>query len=128
MTQRKDKVSERIKQEVSTILHDEIKDPRIGFITITKVDLTQDLRFAKVFYSVLGGDDKEIDAKEGLDSALKYIRKHLGDKLKIRYTPDITFKLDKSSEHSLKMAEIFDKIEKERQERQEHSDDQETDT
>ncbi|MFH1459182.1 MAG: 30S ribosome-binding factor RbfA [Candidatus Omnitrophota bacterium] len=118
MTQRQEKVAQRIKQEVSTIIHDEIKDPRIGFVTITKVELTPDLRFGKVFYSVLGDDAQKKSAKEGLESAYKFIRKLLGERIKLRYTPDIVFKIDASAEYSIKMSQIFEKLEEERKQKE----------
>ena len=114
MSLRKKRVAQRIKEEISNIIHDKIKDPRIGFLTITKTELSNDLRIAKVFYSVLGEDDKKKDAREGLKSAAKYIRKLLGNMVELRYTPDIIFKLDTSSEYDLQIGKIFDEIEKER--------------
>ncbi|MCG2712237.1 MAG: 30S ribosome-binding factor RbfA [Candidatus Omnitrophica bacterium] len=129
MSQRKEKVAQRIKEEISIIIHDKIKDPRIGFLTITKVELTSDLRTAKAFYSVLGEDDKKKEAREGLKSANKYIRKLLGDTMELRYTPEIIFKLDTSTEYNLHIGMIFDKIEKERLEKEEKgNDDQKTDS
>ena len=118
MSQRRERVAQRIKEEISNIIHDKIKDPRIGFLTITKVELTNDLRIAKVFYSVLGSDDKKKEACEGLASAIKYIRKLLGDTIELRYTPEIIFKLDTSTEYNLHIGKIFDKIEKERLEKE----------
>jgi ribosome-binding factor A len=119
MSQRKQKVAQRIKEEISEIIHDQIKDPRIGFLTITKVEISNDLRVAKIFYSVLGDDEKKKEAKLGLDSACKYIRKLLGDTLKLRYTPEIIFRLDTSSEYSMYIGKIFEKIERERLEKEE---------
>ncbi|MCK4994416.1 MAG: 30S ribosome-binding factor RbfA [Candidatus Omnitrophica bacterium] len=119
MSQRKEKVAQRIKEEISTIIHDKIKDPRIGFLTITKVELTNDLRSAKVFYSVLGEADKKKEAHDGLTSANKYIRKLVGDTMELRYTPEIFFKLDTSTEYGIHIGKIFDVIEKEREEKEE---------
>ncbi len=124
MSQRKERVAQRIKEEISNIIHDKIKDPRIGFLTITKVELTNDLRIAKVFYSVLGEDDKKKEARDGLDSAAKYIRKLLGDAVELRYTPEIIFKLDTSCEYNMRIGKIFDKIEKERLEKEEKGNDE----
>lgn len=118
MSQRKEKVAQRIKEEISSILQTKIKDPRIGFITITKAELTSDLRIAKVFYSVLGEDDKKKEAQEGLKSANKYIRKLVGDTMELRYTPEIFFKLDTSTEYNLHIGKIFEKIEAEREEKE----------
>ena len=123
MSQRKERVAQRIKEEVSNIIHDKIKDPRIGFLTITKVELTNDLRIAKVFYSVLGTDVKKKEACEGLVSATKYIRKLLGDTIELRYTPEVIFKLDTTTEYNLHIGKIFDKIEKERLEKEEKEED-----
>ncbi len=119
MSQRKERVAQRIKEEISNIIHDKIKDPRIGFLTITKVELTNDLRIAKVFYSVLGEDDKKKEAREGLASAIKYIRKLLGEAIELRYTPEVMFKLDTTTEYNLHIGKIFEKIEKERLEKEE---------
>ena len=127
MSQRKEKVAQRIKEEISNIIHDKIKDPRIGFLTITEVELTNDLRIAKVLYSVLGEDDKKKEARQGLESATKYIRKLLGDTVELRYTPEIIFKLDTSCEYNVHIGKIFDKIEKERLEKEEKEEKEEDD-
>lgn len=118
MSQRKEKVAQRIKEEISSIIQTKIKDPRIGFLTITKVELTNDLRIAKIFYSVLGDDTKKKEAKEGLESALRYIRKLIGDTMELRYTPEIIFRLDTSAEYTLHIGKIFEKIEAERLEKE----------
>ena len=114
MSQRQEKVAQAIKEEISTIIHDEIRDPRVGFVTITQVKLTADLRFARIFYSVMGDDEQKSKAQEGLDSAVKYLRKLLGDKMKLRYAPDITFEFDDTLHERIRLDELFDKIEKER--------------
>ena len=118
MSQRKQKVAQRIKEEISRIVHDQIKDPRIGFVTFTRVDLTDDLRHAKVFYSVLGNDEQKLEAKKGLNSAHNYIRKLLAECLELRYTPDFSFKVDESVEFDVHLSEIFEKIEEERKQRE----------
>ncbi|MFH2138576.1 MAG: 30S ribosome-binding factor RbfA [Candidatus Omnitrophota bacterium] len=120
MSQRQEKVSQAIKEEISRIIHDQIRDPRVGFLTITRVKLTADLRFARVFYSILGNELQKKDAQEGLDSALKYIRRLLGERVKLRYTPEVCFTLDESGEYSIRMQEIFDKLDKEKEEGARH--------
>ncbi|MCP4649994.1 MAG: 30S ribosome-binding factor RbfA [PVC group bacterium] len=114
MSQRQERVSQRIKEEVSTIIHDQIKDPRIGFFTITRVKLAPDLRFARIFYSIMGTDEQKKEAQEGLDSALKYIRRLVGERMELRYTPDLCFQLDESGEYSMRINEIFEKLEEEK--------------
>ncbi|MBU0633498.1 MAG: 30S ribosome-binding factor RbfA [Candidatus Omnitrophica bacterium] len=114
MSLRSEKVAQWLKEEVSKIIHDEIKDPRIGFLTISKVEISADLRFAKIYYSILGTEEQKKNAQQGLKSAYKYIRRLLGERLKIKFTPDICFKLDKSCEYSMRMNELFEKIKQDR--------------
>ena len=107
---RQDRVSETIRKEVSIILHDELKDPRLGFITITRVELTQDLRYAKVFFSVLGKEEDYKKTKEALDSALGFIRKLVAQRINLRLAPEIIFRADKSSEYSVRIQEVLEEI------------------
>ncbi|MBM3246698.1 MAG: 30S ribosome-binding factor RbfA, partial [Candidatus Omnitrophica bacterium] len=80
-----EKVAEAIKKEVSLIIHDELKDPRLGFITITRVEVTADLRQAKIFFSVLGKDEDYKKSKDALDSALGFIRRLIGQRISLRF-------------------------------------------
>ena len=114
-----EKLQELIKQEIGKILLMDIKDSRIGFVTVTGVEMTGDLREAKVFVSIMGNDEQIKTSWEGLQSALGFIRREIGKRIKIRFTPEISFELDKSldySEHIQKLllkvkAEESDKIE-----------------
>ena len=107
---RHERVEEAIKKEVSTIIHDELKDPRIGFVTITRVELTKDLRSAKIFYSVLGKEDSHKKTKLALDSALGYIRSLVAQRINLRFATELMFKEDHSTEYSVKIEEILNKI------------------
>jgi len=107
---RHDKVAEAIKKEVSVILHDELKDPRLGFVTITRVELTQDLRYAKIFFSVLGDDAAYKKTGEALNSALGFVRRLIAQRIRLRFTPEIAFKEDRSVEYSIKIQEALDEI------------------
>jgi len=107
---RYEKVAEAIKKEASLIIHDELKDPRLGFITITGVELTQDLRYAKIFFSVLGQDEDYKRSKEALDSALGFIRKLIAQRVKLRFAPEIAFKEDRSGEYSIRIQGILNQI------------------
>src|SRR3989338_7033546 len=107
---RRDKVSEAIRKEISIILHDELKDPRLGFVTITRVELTQDLRSAKVFFSVLGKEEDYKKTKEALDSGLGFIRKLIAERINLRFAPEIIFKEDRSSEYSVRIQEVLEEI------------------
>ena len=114
--QRPERVQEAIRQEVSKITQNEMKDPRIGFLTITKVELTPDLRYAKIYFSVLGEEKDKYLALKGLNSAKGYIKGLLADRIKLRFTPEITFKIDESLEHTKKIYDLLDKLKKERRE------------
>jgi ribosome-binding factor A len=107
---RHDRVQEAIRKEVSIIVHDLIKDPRLGFITITSVELTQDLRYAKVFYSVLGKDEDYTKTKQALDSAVGFIRKEVGQRVKLRLVPEISFREDRTGEYSVRIQQVLDEI------------------
>jgi ribosome-binding factor A len=107
---RKDKVQDAIQKEVSSIIQNELKDPRLGFLTITAVEMTPDLRYAKIFYSVLGKEQEHQKTKEALDSALGFIRRLIAQRLQLRFAPEIMFKEDKSSEYSIRIQEVLDEI------------------
>ena len=107
---RRERVESAIKKEVSTIIHDELKDPRVGFVTITKVELSKDLRNAKIFYSVLGKEESHQKTKEALDSALGYIRSLVAQRINLRFATELMFQEDHSIEYSVKIEEILNKI------------------
>lgn len=115
-SQRPGRVQEAIRQEVSKILHDQIRDPRLGFLTITGVELTNDLRFARIYFSVLGDDKAKKLALKGLNSAKGYIKGILGDRIKLRYMPDIEFKIDETLDRTQHIYDLFEQIKKERKE------------
>ena len=95
-----EKLQELIKQEMSKMLLKELKDPRIGFVTVTDVEMTGDLREAKIYVSVMGGEDQVKSSLEGLNSALGFIRREIGQRIRLRFTPEISFALDTSLDYS----------------------------
>lgn len=107
---RRDKVTEAIRKEVSMILHSELKDPRLGFVTITRVELTDDLRTAKVFFSVLGKEEDYKKTKDALDSALGFIRRLIAERINLRFAPEVIFKEDRSTEHSVRIQQILEEL------------------
>jgi len=107
---RHDRISEALKREIGNIIHAELKDPRLGFVTVTRVELTQDLRYAKVFFSVLGKEEEHKKTKEALDSALGFIRRLIAQRIRLRLVPEINFKEDRSAEYSIKIQEALDQI------------------
>lgn len=109
---RPERVQEALRREVSLIIQKEIKDPRLGFTTITKVEISKDLKNAHIYYSVM--DEKDaINTKHALMSAEGYIKKLIGDRLKMKFMPNIKFKADKTMEHSRRVLEILEKIKRE---------------
>jgi ribosome-binding factor A len=107
---RHQRVEEAIRKEVSLIIHDELKDPRIGFITITRVELTRDLRFAKIFYSVLGKEEEHKKTRLALDSALGYIRSLVAQRINLRIATELMLKEDHSTEYSVRIEEVLNQI------------------
>jgi len=108
-----EKLQELIKQEMSKMLLREIKDPRIGFVTVTDVEMTGDLREAKIYVSIMGDEEKVQESLKGLKSALGFIRREIGKRIKIRFTPEISFALDTSLDYSEHIQKILLDIEKE---------------
>ena len=104
---RSDRLGDLIQQEISDILHRQIKDPRIGFCTIIRVDVSDDLRYAKAHVSILGSESQQKSALKGLKSAAGFIRREIGHRIALRHTPEISFILDESVEHSLRIAQLL---------------------
>lgn len=105
-----ERVAHEIKKEMGAIVQNELGDPRVGFITIMRVEITKDLQLAKVYFSVMGNDQQKRKAQEGLESAKGFIRRLIGQRLKLRLTPEIIFKLDSSVEYSIDIAEKIERI------------------
>jgi len=103
-------VAEAIRQEASVIIHDKVKDPRLGFVTITSVEVTRDLRFAKIFFSVLGNDEAYRNTKQALDSSLGFVRSLIAKRLNLRFAPEIAFYEDRSTEYSVRIEEVLNEI------------------
>ncbi|MEE8317750.1 MAG: 30S ribosome-binding factor RbfA [Candidatus Omnitrophota bacterium] len=116
---RSKKVQVQLKKEISRILHDDLKDPRIGFVTLTRIDLTGDLRYAKVYFSILGDKKVQESSLEGIESATAYIRRLVGQRLKLKYVPELSFRLDRSLEYSIKLEKTFEALRNERKDNQE---------
>jgi ribosome-binding factor A len=107
---RADRVSEAIKREVGAMLTQEVKDPGIHFATVTAVETADDLRHARIYVSVLGDEAVRKESMAGLERAKGYLRRELGRRLQLRYTPEIQFRLDKSLDHAMKISGILKQI------------------
>jgi ribosome-binding factor A len=115
-TRRQKQVAELLHQEISQLLQHRTQDPRLGFVTVTGVEVSPDLRQAKVYVTVLGDEVDTQTTLKGLASAARYFRRELGQALTLRYVPHLTFKLDSSLEYGLHIDSILDRIEEERHE------------
>lgn len=110
MSTRADKVAAAIQQEIQLILHEEMKDPRIGFVTITKVEMAADLRHGKVHFSVLGNADAYKKTKAALESASGFIRTLVTERINLKFSPEFTFTEDHSTEYSVHIQKIINQI------------------
>ncbi|MDD6265058.1 MAG: 30S ribosome-binding factor RbfA [Clostridia bacterium] len=111
---RRDRINDSMAKELTEILRS-VKDPRVSsaFVSVTGVDCTPDLKYAKVFYSSIGGKDDEKGVQKGLDSAAGYVRKQLAIRLDLRNTPELRFVRDRSMEHGAHIMGILKKVENE---------------
>src|SRR5947208_16260806 len=110
---RKERLEELLRREISDIIHREVKDPRIGFVTVTDAEVTGDLSFAKVFVSVLGSEEQQQAALKGLNSATRFIRGEFGQRIKLRQVPEISFRFDKSIQHGGRIHELLEQVKQE---------------
>ncbi len=115
---RQEKLGELIAVELSDLLRTRVKDPRVGFVSITHVEVSGDYRHAKVFMSVMGGKDEQVSTMKALKRATGFLRHELASRLDLRYTPEIEFKLDRSIEEGSRILELIHEVEKERTEDQ----------
>ncbi|MEC9490429.1 MAG: 30S ribosome-binding factor RbfA [Halanaerobiales bacterium] len=101
------RVGELLKEEISQIVLREMKDPRIGFVSVTDVVVSGDLRHAKVFISVYGSNKEKEETLAGLQQAQGFVRKLVGERVKIHHTPEIIFRYDDSIENGVHISEII---------------------
>lgn len=106
------RINEEVRREISVIIRDEIKDPRMtAMVSITEVKVTKDLRYAKVFVSIYGKSEEEKkETFAALKSASGYIRKEVSQRMNLRNTPQILFELDDSISYSMKIEELIEKV------------------
>jgi|YelNatPaOPRAMG01_1025707.scaffolds.fasta_scaffold00119_50 ribosome-binding factor A len=109
---RHERVASQIKREISNILHDNLKDPRIGFVTVTRIELSMDLRFARIYYSVFGDAQQKLDTSEALKSATGFIRRLVAQRLNLKFIPQISFREDDSIEVGFRIDEEIERLKK----------------
>jgi len=110
---RAERLADQIRAEVAEMISTELKDPRIGFATVTGVDMSGDLQHARVSVSVLGSADAQQKSLEGLTSAAGYIRHELGQRLRLRRTPELAFVLDHAAGENERLEMLLQKLQKE---------------
>jgi ribosome-binding factor A len=112
-THRSIRLAEEIKREMAQFFREELKDPAIGFASITRVEVSNDLRYAKVFVSVMGSPPERKKALEAMLRATGYIRAGISQRIRVRYMPELTFKLDESIEQGVRIAKLINQVREE---------------
>jgi ribosome-binding factor A len=110
---RQDQLGELIAEDLSDLIRTRMKDPRIGFASVTSVEVSADLRHAKVFISVMGSPEDQRDTIRALEHASGFLRHELAQRLTIRYTPDIAFRLDESIARGARIMELMRQVQSE---------------
>ena len=107
---RTDRISEEVKKELSSVIR-ELKDPRIPMMTsVVKVDVTNDLRYAKAYISVMGTDEQKKDAIKGLTAAAGFVRREIGSRIKLRCVPEFSFVIDTTIEYGAHINQLLNDI------------------
>ncbi len=107
------RVGEALKEEISQIVREELKDPRVGFVTVTAVEAAPDFSHARVYVSVLGSADDVKESLQILNRAAGFVRSEVGKRVRLHHTPEIVFKLDQSLEHGLKISNLLHQVQDE---------------
>jgi len=110
---RADRVGDVVRAEISNMVLKDLKDPRIGMVTITRVKISDDLKTAKVFFSVIGDEKDREKSKQGLERASGFIKRELGKRLRLKYLPDIKFIWDDSIEYGIRISKMLEKLKEE---------------
>lgn len=107
------RISEEVKRVVSEIITNSLKDPRVNSMTtVTKVEVTRDLRFAKIYISILGDEKEKRETIAGLENAKGFIRREISNRIDLRYAPEPMFYLDESIEQGIYMSRLIDRVNK----------------
>ncbi|MEI7554752.1 30S ribosome-binding factor RbfA [Candidatus Chlorohelix sp.] len=118
MSRRTEQVAEMIKEIVSTLIQRDLRDPRLSFVTITRAEVSPDLKHAKLFFSVMGNEESRKDTFKALKGASGYLRRELFRHLQMKYVPELHFEFDGGIEHGDKIQRILHAIEQEEKQNQ----------
>jgi len=110
VSRRTERLAEEIREEVALLIASELKDPRIGFVTVTRVEVTPDLRTARIYVGVLGTEKQRTTSLAGLKQGAGFLRRALGRTLRLRYTPELVFQYDEGLEASDRVAKLLAEI------------------
>lgn len=113
MKRRAERVAELIKREVSKMFLEDFKNPEVGFVTVTDVDLTDDLKLARIFVSIYGPPEKQKQSLEIIQKSTPFFRKEVAQRIQLRFAPELRFEYDPSVEKATRVFELLDKIKKE---------------
>jgi len=114
---RAEKLAGALKKKIGAILQTELKDPRIGIVTITEVKVAKDLKYVTVYFSVLGGEKEKKSAVVGLTRATGFIKRIIAKEMILRFVPEIQFRFDDTFEYGQRVNELLERIKKEDEER-----------
>ncbi|MFB3921881.1 MAG: 30S ribosome-binding factor RbfA [Terriglobia bacterium] len=112
LAHRHERLADQIRIEIEEMIEGELKDPRIGFATVTHVDLSPDLRHARVLVTVTGDDDSQRDTLEGLSSAAGYVRREIVQRLNLRRAPELVFDLDREAAQAERVESLLKNLKK----------------
>ena len=105
--ERQNRIDHELQRELARLISRELSDPRLGFVTVTRVEITQDMHTAKVFVSVIGDRHVARQSLEALESAKGFLRGELGHAVKLRHTPELVFVEDRSTERAIELSKVL---------------------
>ena len=110
MSKRLARINEQLKREITRVLRRQVRDPRVGVVTVSAVDVVADLAVADVYIRMLGSDEEKAEAMEGLEAAAPYVRRELAKSLPLRHIPELRFRKDRSQEHAQRIESILSEV------------------
>lgn len=110
MKVRNERIALQIQREASDVIHQHVKDPGIGFVTVTGVEVSNDVAHAKIFVSIMGSEEQKQTSMSALERARGFIRSEIGARIRLRITPELHFKLDESMDYSTKIGRVLSEI------------------
>jgi ribosome-binding factor A len=110
LSARATRLARQLKEEIALIIHQELKDPRLGFVTITRMELSSDGSYAKVFFSCLGSPEDLERSQEALNHSAKFIRGLIKKRFRLKVIPEVVFRYDEMIEQSIRLGEKLDQL------------------